>query len=237
MSSRMPSDGSWTLLYSIGCALAFVYVIMVVVPLALIFSVPQPPAAGGAAVLAYIASHKAIYLIELICFVGLSIPGLGVFLAVSVSLKETNVSLAALGGLTGIVSEILALALGSSPQSLSAGLVYLSDQYIAATAEAQRAALSAAAEGFLANANAISPAGILTALGIFLLSMGMLRGVYGRWVAILGIVTGALGMVFEALRPQIGMLYGLYGILLPIWFVAIGLGLFKLGFSVNSRAR
>jgi hypothetical protein len=229
------SDNSWTSLYAIGSLLALVYVIMVVIPLVLLFTVPQPPAQGGAAVLDYIATHKTIYFVELICFVGLSVPALGVFLAVAVSLKDIHKSLAALGGLMGIVSEVLALALGSSPQSLSGGLIYLSDQYVAATVEAQRSALSAAAESFLANANAVSSAGILTALGIFLLSLGMVRGGYHRWVAVLGVVTGVMGMVFEAIRPLIGALYGLYGILLPVWFVAVGLRLFQLGFRQDSK--
>jgi len=106
----------------------------------------------------YIISHRAVYLVELISFVGLCLPALGVFLAVS-------------------------------------------------------------------------SAGILTALGILLLSICMLRGIYGRWAAILGIISGAVGMVFEALQPHIGMLYALYGILLPIWFGAVGLGQFRLGFK------
>jgi len=228
MQSNVSSVEPWKPLYLTGSILALVYGIMVVIPLVVIFSTPQPPAQGGTAILTYIASHKGIYLIELICFVGLSVPALGVFLAVSVSLKNINRNLAVLGGLTGVVSEIVALALESSPQSLSAGLVYLSDQYAVATVEAQRAAFSVAAESFLASANAVSSAGILTALGILLLSIGMLRDQYGRWTAVLGIVTGAVGVVFEAIRPQIGILYGVYGILLPTWFVVVGLRLLKL---------
>ncbi len=233
MNARI--DPSWKTLYAIGSVLALVYVIMVVVPLVLLFSVPQPPAQGGAAVLDYIAAHKAIYYVELICFVGLSLPALGVFLAVAVSLKDSHKSLATLGGLVGIVSEVVALALGSSPQSLSGGLIYLSDQYVATSVEAQRSLLSAAAESFLANANAVSSAGILTALGIFLLSLCMFHGGYRRWVAVLGTFTGALGMLFEALRPQLGALYGLFGILLPVWFVAVGIRLFQLGFRRDSN--
>ena len=228
-------DASWTSLYAAGSVLALLYVVMVVIPLVLLFAAPQPPASGGAAILNYIASHKGVYLTELICFVGLSVPALGVFLAVSVSLKDTNKSLAALGGLVGIVSEIVALALGSSPQSLNGGLVYLSDQY-ATAAETQRVALASAAEGFLATANAVSSPGILTALGILLLSLCMLRGVFHRGVAFLGIVAGILGMVFEALRPQIGIVYGLYGLLLPAWFIAVGLKLFKIGFRAQGGA-
>lgn len=225
-------DSSWRTLYAVGSLLALLYVVMIVVPIALLIGAPQPPASGGAAVLEYIASHKGVYLTELVCFVGLSVPALGVFLAVSVSLKEVSKSVAALGGLIGIVSEIVALALNASPQSLSGPLVYLSDQYATAGA-AQRAALSSAAEGYLASANAVSSAGILTALAILLLSLCMARGVYHRGIAVLGIATGVIGMLFEAIRPQLGALYGLYGILLFAWFVAVGLKLSRLGFGVR----
>ena len=227
---RTQPDASWGSLYGAGSALALLYVAMFLVPLVLIFTSPQPPAFGGAAILSYIAAHKAVYLAQLICFVGLSVPALGVFLAVSVSLKDTNKSWALLGGLVGITSEIVALSLGSSPQSLSGGLVYLSDQYILTAVESQRMALAIAAEGLLAGANAVSSAGILTAVAILILSLCMLRGVYHRGVAILGIAAGVIGIVSEAFRPQIGPIYGIYGLLLPAWFIAVGLRLYKMGF-------
>jgi hypothetical protein len=222
-------DLSWRLLYTIGGASALLYVIMIIVPLVLVFAFPQPPAAGGAAVLEYIMARKAIYIVELVCFVGLSLPALVVFAALSVSLKGLDKSLAAIGALVGIVSEVLALALNASPPSLSGSLVYLSNQYAAAATAAQRLSLSTAAEGFIASANAVSSAGILTALGILVLSLVMLKGATRRGAGYLGIVTGALGMVFEALRPFLGMAYGLYGLLLPAWFVVAGLRLYQDG--------
>lgn len=230
------ADTSWRPLYAIGGWLALAYVIMVATALVLVFAVPMPPAVGGGAVLDYIASHKGVYLAELICFVGLSVPALGVFLAVAIALKDLNKSLATIGGMVAIVSEVLALALGSSPQSLSWGLVYLSDQYVASSVASQRLALATAAEGFLANANAVSPVGVLTALGILLLSVCMLRGVYHPGVAWLGIVTGGLGTLFEALRPQLGIAYAIYGLLLPAWFVAVGLTLLGLGRPASESA-
>ena len=215
-------DLAYRTLYAAGCIAALLYVIMIVVPLVLVFAAPQPPPAGGAAVLQFIASHNVVYFVELVCFVGLSLPALVVFLALSVSLKELDKSLAALGALFGIVSEILALALNSSPPSLSGQLVFLSSQYASAATEAQRLALSTAAEGFIASANAVSSAGILTALGILFLSIVMLKGVFGTGAALLGIATGVVGIVFEAFRPLIGFAYSLYGLLLLAWFIVVG---------------
>jgi hypothetical protein len=159
-----------------------------------------------------------------------------VFLALYVALKCLNKSYAALGALVGIASEGIALAYNSSPPSLNGGLVYLSDHYVAATTAAQRADLAASAEGLIAVSNAVNAAGILTALGILILSLVMLRGVFHKGVAYLGIVTGTLGIVSEALRDIVGPGYIVYGLLLPLWFLVIGWNLYRLGAN-NSHSR
>jgi hypothetical protein len=217
-------DASWRRLYTAGAYCSFLYVLLVLVPLVLVFAAPSVPASGGAAVLRYIVSNKATYMTELVCFVGLSVPALVVFLAGAVALKHLDKSLAAIGALLGIASEIIALALGSSPQSLHGGLVVLADQYVSA-AGAQQASLATAAESLIASTNAVSAAGILTAAGILVLSIVMLKGVFHRAVAWIGIATGALGIVSEAFRPMIGMAYIVYGLLLPAWFVLVGVKL------------
>ena len=80
----------------------------------------------------------------------------------------------------------------------------------------------------MASTNAVSWAGILTAAGILVLSLAMRKGLFHKAVAWIGIVTGALGIVSEALRPLAGMGYIVYGLLLPTWFVLVGLKLFAL---------
>ena len=222
-------DPSWRDLYRIGSGSAALFVVLVIVPLVLIFTTPQPPISGGAATLQYIASHKFVYLTELVSFVGLSVPAMVVFLALYAALKHLNKSYAALGALLGIASEVAAMAYNSSPQSLNGGLLYLSDHYVAATTVAQRIALASAAESLIAVANGVAAAGILTAIGILILSLVMLKGVFHRGVAYLGIITGVLGIVCEALRPLLGLGYAVYGLLLPIWFIAVGWKLYKLG--------
>jgi hypothetical protein len=222
-------DTSWKSLYGAGAVSALLYIVLIFVPIVLVFTVPQPPGSGGAAVLRYIASHKLVYMVELVCFVGLSVPAIVVFVALSAALKDLNKGIVAIGGLMGVASEIIALALGSSPPSLHGGLVYLSHQFITAAVVAQRAALASAAEGFIAAANAVTPAGILTAAGILILSLVMRKGVFHKAVAYFGIVTGVFGIVSEALRPMMGIAYTLYGILLMAWFIPVGWKLLSLG--------
>jgi hypothetical protein len=221
-------DPSWRGLYWVGGVSAARYVVLIIIPLVLLNTTPLPPLSGGAATLQYIASHKLVYIIELVSFVGLSLPAKVVFLAFYVALKHLNKSYAALGALVGIASEVIALAYNSSPPSLNTGLLYLSDQYVAATTAAQRAAFATGAEGLIAVSNAVNAAGILTAIGILILSLVMLKGVFHKGVAYLGIATGAIGIISEALRPIVGPGYYIYGLLLPIWFVAVGWKLYRL---------
>ncbi len=196
MESDKSPDSSWNLLYRLGAISAFAYILMILVPLVLLIVAPQAPTSGGAAILEYIVAHRAVYLAELVCFVGLSLPAIAVFLALGVALAPVGKSLAALGTAIGLGSELIALALGSSPPSLGGGLMLLAARY-ATAAEPARASLAAAADGLAASANAVSAAGILTALGILILSL------------------------------LIGIAYGVYGLLLPLWFLAAGLGLLR----------
>lgn len=235
MDSARP-DTSWAPLYAAGGVAALLYVVLVVVPVTLIFVAPLPPVEGRQ-LLGYIATNRVVYLTQLVCFVGLAVPALVVFAAVAVAVMALNRSLALLGGLFGVASETVALALGSSPQSLHGGLVLLSDAFVAAGTEAERAGLAAAADALIAATNAVSWGGILTAAGILVLSLAMRRGVFGRAVGVLGVVTGAIGMVSEALRPVIGSLYLLYGLLLPLWFLLVGLGLLRLRSSARASGQ
>lgn len=215
------SDASLRRLYRAGAWAALAYVVLLLTPLGLLAAAPVPPS-SGAAVLEYIGEHRTVYLAELVCFVGLSIPALVVFAAWAVAMGHIDKGLAILGGLFGVGSEITALAVGSSPQSLNGGLVVLSDAYRSATTADQRAGLASAADALVASTNAMPWAGVLTATGILVLSLAMWPGRFARAVAVFGILTGALGVLAEALRPMIGPLYLGYGLLLPTWFALIG---------------
>lgn len=232
MTSADP-DLTWQPLYRIGAISALLFVVMVLIPVILVFTAPVPPSEGQA-LLEYIATHRVVYLIQLVCFVGLAVPALVVFAALSVALAGLNKGVAAIGGLFGIVSESVALAVGSSPQSLHGGVVVLSDAYVAAVSDNERAGLVSAAEALIATANGMPWAGVLTALGILVLSLIMRGQAFGRGLAVLGTVTGALGMVAEVLRPMLGVCYALYGLLLPVWFGWVGWRLFRLSITFQS---
>lgn len=221
-------DPSWRGLYRAGGISAFLFVVPILVNIVLLLVAPPLLNGDGATTLQYVASHKALYLLEQILWLAPSVFALVVFLALYQALKHLNKSFAAIGALAGIVAWALTLALpvtgGGAPL-----LVYLSDRYMAASTAAQQTAFATVAEVFLAENNSTNAVGILTPVGMLILSLVMLRGVFPKGIAYLGIVTGALGIVSEAFRPLIGPGYFAYGLLLPIWFLAVGWRLYQLG--------
>lgn len=70
--------------------------------------------------------------------------------------------------------------------------------------------------------------GVLQTLGILLVSLLMLRGPFSRALAWLGVVTGAVGVVSEVLRPVLGAAYAGYGLLLFVWLGWVAVALWRL---------
>ena len=226
-------DPSWRDLYRAGGVSAFLYIVLLIVPIVLIFTTPQPPISGGAATLEYIAANKVVYITELVLFLAPSVVAMIFFLALYMALKHVNKSLAAIGALIAIASQIIGLAYNSSPQSLNGALVLLSDQYMAATSAIQRAAYATAAESLIAMTNAVNASGILFSIGILIISIVMLKGVFHKGIAYLGVITGVIAILSETFRPFISFGYIVFFILEVIWLIAVGWKLFRLGEKVE----
>lgn len=220
-------DPSWRGLYRAGGVSALLFVVLLLVAIAIIVVAPPPLNADGTTTLQYIASHQVLYIIEQILWLAPSVFAAVVFLALFQALKHLNKSYAALGALAGFVSWVLGLAIPTTGGGAPV-LVYLSDQYMAAATAAQHTALATAAEVFIAGNNIPYASGILAPVGILIVSLVMLKGVFPKGIAYTGIVTGVLGTVSEALRPLIGPGYFVYGLLLPTWFLLVGWKLHRL---------
>ena len=226
-------DPSWRVLYRAGGVSAVLFVLLTIVSLVLAFVTPQPQSSGGSlmlpggvATLQYIASHRSVFILDQIMFVGPVAFTMLVFLALYVALKSLSKSYAAIGAVVGIAGVVLSLV----PFSIVGGLVYLSDHYVAATTVAQRAGFATAADSLIAQNNIVSVGGILFAVGVLVISLAMLKGVFQKGIAYLGIATGVVGIICEALRPILGPGYSIYLILL-VWLSAVGWKLYKLGSS------
>jgi hypothetical protein len=200
-------DLSWGDLYRAGgAATALFFALNFIAPIVLGFLAPQLPSSGevgslpsGTVTLHYISAHKAIFLLSQIVLAGPVIFLAVVFPALYVALQHLNKSYAAIGALSGIASAILGLL----PLTLVFGLVPLSDQYATAATDAQRASLAAAAEGLIAQYNAVSVSGILLAVGILMFSVIMLSGVFAKWIAYLASRPALWGSSAKRLGPSL----------------------------------
>ncbi|MGT2463604.1 hypothetical protein [Sinomonas atrocyanea] len=164
---------SWTPLYRVAGVAALLFVLFDLAALAL-YTVDAPPVSGGEATLRFIAGHKASYIAQQLLWLVPSLFGLVVFAALLVALLPTNPSLALLGFTVGAASWTALLAVPTSSVG-SLSLVTLSDAWSAAD-DAARPAFAAAAEALVAENNTVALAGILTPLGVLLISLPMVRG-------------------------------------------------------------
>ncbi|MGO4186593.1 DUF4386 family protein [Pseudarthrobacter sp. TAF60_1] len=220
------ASDAWSALYRFAGAAAVLFVVLLIAALVIDFIAP-PPVHGGTTTLEFIAANKALYISEQLLWILPSILPVIVFVALFVALAPVGRSLALLAAVVGGLPWALLLAVPVSSRG-SLSLVYLSDMYASAGTERDRSVFATAAEAIIAENNTPAIAGLLSPVGIFLISLVMLRGVMPRAVAWLGLVTGGLGVFSEALRFAVPEFYWVYGVLLWAWFIAVGVSLMRL---------
>jgi len=190
--------------------------------------VATPPVDGGAATLEFIVANKPVYIAQQILWIAPSILAVLVFVALFVALGPAKKSLALIATVVGVGSW--ALFLGSPVTSIgSLNLVYLSDQYRLALTEADRLRFASAAEAIIAANNTPAIVGVLSVLGILLISVAMLGSGFPRALPWLGVAAGLAGLAGEVLRYAVPPLYSVYGLLMWAWFVWTGIALIRLG--------
>ncbi|WP_081766014.1 DUF4386 family protein [Arthrobacter sp. 31Y] len=219
--------GSWRSLYLAAGVASLLFVVLLIAALVLDFVAP-PPVHGGAATLEFIQARKTIYVTEQILWVLPNILPVIVFVALGIALCPLDKSLSLLATLLGAIPWAVILAVPVTSRG-SLTLVYLSDRYRNAGSLEERHAYATAAEAIIAENNTPAVVGVLSALGIVLMSLVMRRGVFPQWLAWLGVATGILGIAGEALRHAMPGFYGVYGVFLWAWFIATGIALIRLG--------
>jgi hypothetical protein len=232
MVARVPNP-AWRALYRAGAVMAALFVLLTLVSIVTAAIWPLPTGGGvatlpgGFTTLRYIATHRTAFIANELLLLAPVVGTLVVWLALYAALERVSRALAAIGAALAIASVIAGLPLFS--QVL--GLVSLADVFATAP-DAQRVALATTADGIIVQVNAVSAGAILLPAGIVLLSAAMLRGVFHRGVAYLGLVAGVAGVLGEALRPILSPgLYSVYGVLLFVWLAVVGWRLWRLGAS------
>jgi hypothetical protein len=218
----------WRPLYRAGAIAAAVAVALYIAALVLFVVTEAPPEhADGAAMLSWVNGHRTMYIVKQALWLVPSLPMMVVSLALAVAGWRLGRSLALVGGTVSTVSWALSFAWPTTGEG-SPAMVLLSDRWAAAGSEAGRAPFVAGAETLIALNDVASPLGVLQTVGVLLLSLLMLRGVFPAGLAWLGVVTGGLGIVAEAFRSQLGWAYAIYGVLLFAWLIWVAVALWRL---------
>lgn len=215
-------------LYRSGAAAAVAMVALVVISAPLLILYPYPTTVLGH--LTQIHDNKLIGLVnaDLLMLVS-ELLGVVVFVALFVALRRASRALmtAALGlSLSGIV-----LYVAVNP---TFSLLYASDQYSAATTDAQRAAWLAAAQALWANymGTAFAVAYIAGGIATLIIASVMLRSrIFNRWTAYVGFVVGAFMLVPPAPSfGTVGLVIAFLSLIpLAAWDLLVAWRLFRLG--------
>jgi hypothetical protein len=237
--ARLPSsagpalvpDPSWRPLYRVGAVAASLAIVLYVVALILFVVTPAPPspASGGAAMLEHVVANRSAYVVKQLLWVAPNLLMMVVVLALAVALAPINKNYALAAGVIAVASWAVSFAWPTTGEG-SLAMVVLGDRLASATTEPERAAAVGGAELLLAlNDLPAVVLGVLQTLGILLLAALMVRGVFPQGLSWLGVVTGVIGLVAEALRPWLGWAYAIYGLLLFAWLIGVAVALWRLG--------
>jgi hypothetical protein len=223
-------DARWSWLYKIGGAAALFSVAIIPIQLIIFIVWGQPEAAIGWFNLFQDNKLAGLLAFEIL-FVVNAVAGIATTLALYVALRGVNESLMAIATVLALVEAVTFIMARPALEML-----YLSDQYAAATTDAQRATLLAAGEAMLATFHGTAfHVGInLFSIYYLIVSIVMLRSnIFGSVTAYTGIVAAILNW---GLYVPGGIGYFLFTLsvipFLAIWLVLVARRLFLLGRSV-----
>ena len=223
--SAQPEDYRWQWLFKISAVAALISV--VIIPISMVAYFVWPPFPDDILVviqqdrLAGLMGLDFLYLLS-------SFFAIPFFLVLYVSLKRVNESFSVIAlalGFVGLVSLV--------PARPILEMLTLSDQYAAATTDAQRAIYQAAGEAVLAifHGTAFNVHYILGSASLLISSFLMLQSdVFDKRTAYVGIATNVV--VFGLYVPKVGVYISLLSVVgYLIWYILIARRLFQLGWS------
>jgi len=225
-------ESVWEPLYKVGAVAALIAISIIAVQAPIFILYPQPTTVMGH--FTQFQSNKLLGLLDLdlMLIVGEAFSVL-ILLALYAALRRASPSLMTIALTLGLGGIVLFFAVNPT-----FSMLYLSDQYAAATTEAQRAAFLAAGEALLANYNgtAFGLFFVLSGLAYVIIAVVMLQsGIFNKMTASVGILMGVMMLVPPL--PFVGTtgLVLSYIVIVPsvIWNILIARRLFQLGQGVS----
>jgi hypothetical protein len=220
------TDSQWSWLFKIGGAAAFIMVLLILIQI-IVFLTAAPPFEGSAVDwFNLFERNKLLGLVAfeflMVVFVVLSIP---MSLALYIAVHNDHPSLAAIYLAFSLVGTVAFIAARPAFEMLA-----ISQQYTAATSEAQRTVLLAAGESMLAifKGTAFQVSYYLGSLNGLVISAILLRSKhFSKATAYVRIASSVLD--FGILVPTIGIFISVFSVVfLMIWNLLIARRLFQL---------
>jgi hypothetical protein len=226
-------DTSWKGLYKWGGISALAAGVLYIIIILLALGLGVPSSTTGEGILTWFSGHATLAY----TWYGLAIVGdilfVPVLLALYLALKGINknavLAAAGMGGLA------LALDLGVNMITWIA-LITLSQNYAAATSDIQRAAFVATADYAVGITSVSSTvySSIIFSIWPLITSLVMLKGIFSRATAYVGIAASIIGLVygltvFVPYSSSLAVLLALMLILFAVWLLLAGSRLYRLG--------
>ena len=229
MENVVDPDGKW--LYRAGGISALALGIGYIIIIGLYVPMGAPPS-GAEALLTYMAGHMTLWW----AILGLSVltDFLFVPVALSLYLALKGINRNAMLVATACVGLFVVLDLALTWTNYAV-LIPLSGNYAAATSDAQKLVLSAAAyyPSAVLESSLLFVYNTLTlSIGILITGLVMLKGIFSRSTAYLGLATGFFGIVAVAgpfLTSTLDVTILIASVLTTVWILFVGYRLYRLG--------
>jgi hypothetical protein len=227
------TDSNWNSLYKVGAAAALI-MIAITLTQVVVFAISPPPYKGTAVDWFALFQKNALlgllgFEVLLIVYVGLSIL---VSLALFVALRRTSPTLTAIFLVLSLIGSMAFISARPALEMLS-----LSNQYAAATTDAQRAAFLAAGEAMVAvfRGTAYLASYLLGSITGLIIAAVMLRtSIFGRAIPYLRIASSVFD--FGIFLPTVGLFISLFSVVCLLLFnILIARRLIQLGLGVSKE--
>ena len=214
----------WRFLYRTAAVSALICVALFLFQLIAFFVWPPPSTAAGHFALLHSRPLVGLVCLDFVIILD-EVLGVPILLALYLSLRRVNSSLVLIGTALSAVST-MCFILGNP----SLSMLYLSQQYAAATTDAARQGLLAAGQAVLSSwAGTPYQSGyVLGTVAMLIIAIAMLHSTaFGKSTAIVGIAASIVG--FGLYVPRVGLYISLLSVVgMQVWYVMIALALFRL---------
>ncbi len=215
-------DTTWKGLYKVGGASLLLAGVLLLVSFGTFFAGPQAPTDPAQYLKTFASSNLNLLTTAIFATIAiLFVPGI---LGLYGALKQVNRTWM----LTATGFVFLGIGLFFVGSSATVASVFLSQSYSSASNAALQASYVAGAAATIALGDAAgSVGGFIVSLGIVLIGVTMLKGMFGKGLAYFSIVAGLVGLVGTS--TNYFALFVAFFVLDAVWFLWTGFKLWKMG--------